>query len=141
MHNNQNKTFFFFFSPLVMEENKFELFYGCLLDAVMQLLSFFPICLVNGKCQSKCSTFFVLFNGLCKYQKHLLTRSGRCKHQNNSNQTSKCSNKTEKSQNIHCNRLKCLSRTSWLYRPEEEDSCSWAACSHYCSWCCQLCGS
>lgn len=60
---------------------------------------------------------------------------------NHSNQTRKNSIKTEKSQNTHCNWQKDLSRTSWSYRAEEDDSCTWAACSRCCSWCYQLCSS
>jgi len=75
-----------------------------------------------------------------KYWKHLRTRSSRCKHQSHSNQTSKISNKTEISQNTHCNRQD-LPRTSCLYRAEEEDSYTRVACSRCFSWCCQLCSS
>lgn len=56
----------------------------------------------------------------------------------NFNQINSTSNNTRKSQNTHWNRQRHLWRTSLLYRAEEEDSSTWAACSHYSSWCCQL---
>lgn len=36
-----------FFSPLIVIGEKCELFYRCLLDAMVHLLSFHPICLTN----------------------------------------------------------------------------------------------